>query len=543
MKTIDDALELRGRIFGAFEMAELEPDAAAREPWLTFAVVGAGPTGVELAGQIAELSRRALRRQLPQLRPRSGADRPARRRSTACFPPIPSGCAGARGATSSSSASRCASVPGSSASTRPALDLRRGDRRIEARTKIWAAGVQASPLGRILADRAGATVDRAGRVEVQPDCSLPGPSRGVRRRRPDGAERPSRAGRGRDAERPPRGDERSSRRLRGQPRPKPFRYHDLGTMATIARFRAPGSRRRPARRSTPGRWRPSATRRTRFATASSTQPSCPRWIRHSLATVIVATRGGRIVAAGGRNRRPTVTTAQGQQLVVRDVRPLHAGDELGVGVFMFMIVCTICGYLAATLLYTVAPALQARRRYGLILAISVLVPTLAYLIGGLGFGTYTGSTGTIFAFIAVGAIYTFVIGLVTRLLQVLIGPAALFVALAIFVFLNIPSLGATYTAGLLPVLALPQSLLDRSRDGQRRARHPLLRRARSKHRPAQTPCLGRRDCGPPFPARRHENSNASANTPSTPWQGLRREQRCEDPAPSKPARPRTWEGA
>jgi NADH dehydrogenase len=60
MKTIDDALELRGRIFGSFEIAELQWDTAAREPWLTFAIVGAGPAGVELAGQIAELSRRAL---------------------------------------------------------------------------------------------------------------------------------------------------------------------------------------------------------------------------------------------------------------------------------------------------------------------------------------------------------------------------------------------------------------------------------------------------------------------------------------------------
>jgi NADH dehydrogenase len=60
MKTIDDALELRGRIFGAFEAAELESDAATREAWLTFAIVGAGPTGVEVAGQIAELSRWAL---------------------------------------------------------------------------------------------------------------------------------------------------------------------------------------------------------------------------------------------------------------------------------------------------------------------------------------------------------------------------------------------------------------------------------------------------------------------------------------------------
>ena len=61
MKTIDDALELRGRIFGAFEMAEREPDASARRRWLTFVVVGAGPTGVELAGQLVELSRHSLR--------------------------------------------------------------------------------------------------------------------------------------------------------------------------------------------------------------------------------------------------------------------------------------------------------------------------------------------------------------------------------------------------------------------------------------------------------------------------------------------------
>ena len=61
MKTIDDALEVRGRIFGAFELAELEEDPARRAAWLTFVVVGAGPTGVEMAGQIAELSRYSLR--------------------------------------------------------------------------------------------------------------------------------------------------------------------------------------------------------------------------------------------------------------------------------------------------------------------------------------------------------------------------------------------------------------------------------------------------------------------------------------------------
>jgi hypothetical protein len=168
------------------------------------------------------------------------------------------------------------------------------------------------------------------------------------------------------------------------------------------------------------------------------------------ATVIVARAGGRLVATAAESLARSVTAAQGAQLVVRDVRPLAAGDEIGIGVFMFMIVCTICGYLAATLLFTVAPALQPSRRYPMLAAIAVLVPTLAYLIGGLGYGTYTGSFGTILAFIGVGALYTFVIGLVTRLLQVLLGPPALFVALAIFVFLNIPSLGATYTAELLP---------------------------------------------------------------------------------------------
>jgi hypothetical protein len=168
------------------------------------------------------------------------------------------------------------------------------------------------------------------------------------------------------------------------------------------------------------------------------------------ATLIVATAGGRLVATIAERLARNVAAAQGAQLAVRDVRPLASGDAIGVGVFMFMIVCTICGYLAVTLLFTVAPALRPTRRYAIIAAIAVLIPTLAYLIGGLGFGTYTGSFGTILAFIAVGALYVLVIGLITRLLQVLIGPPALFVALAIFVFLNIPSLGATYTPELLP---------------------------------------------------------------------------------------------
>jgi hypothetical protein len=174
----------------------------------------------------------------------------------------------------------------------------------------------------------------------------------------------------------------------------------------------------------------------------------PNPSRH--ATVIVASANGRLVATAAETLSRAVTASQGAQLVVREVRPLAAGDEIGLGIFMFMIVCTICGYIAPTILETLAPALIPSRRYAIMAATAVLVPTIAYLIGGLGYGAYTGSFGTILAFIAVGALYTFAIGLGTRLFQVLLGPAGIFVSLAIFVFLNIASLGATYTS---PVLA------------------------------------------------------------------------------------------
>src|SRR6187200_1636855 len=234
MKTIDDALELRGRIFGAFELAELETDPAAREPWLTFAIVGAGPTGVELAGQIAELSRRALGDNFRSFNPAAarivlldaldtvlasypeGLRLRARRDLERLGVEVRLG-------------TRVVGVD------ETGLDLDGGDR-IEARTKIWAAGVEASPLGRMLADRNGSAVDRAGRVEVQPDCSLPGHPEvfvvgdlmaldglpGLSEVAMQSAHHAART---------------ITRRLRGRP-PKPFRYRDLGTMATIARFRA-----------------------------------------------------------------------------------------------------------------------------------------------------------------------------------------------------------------------------------------------------------------------------------------------------------------
>jgi hypothetical protein len=168
------------------------------------------------------------------------------------------------------------------------------------------------------------------------------------------------------------------------------------------------------------------------------------------ATVIVASANGRIVATAAETLARAVTAAQGAQLVVREVRPLTSGDEIGLGVFMLLIVCTICGYIAPTILETATPALAPSRRYPILAATAVLIPTLAYLIGGLGFGTYSGSVGTILAFIGVAALYTFVVGLGTRLFQVLLGLPAIFASLAILVFLNIASLGATYTP---PVMA------------------------------------------------------------------------------------------
>jgi len=238
MKTIDDALELRGRIFGAFAIAELEPDGAARAPWLTFAIVGAGPTGVELAGQVAELSRRSLRANFRRFDPRSARiflidglhtvlppySERLRRRARRDLERL--GVELRLGA-------RVVGVD------QTGLDIAGADGqtdRIEARTKIWAAGVEGSPLGRLLAERTGASVDRAGRVEVAPDCSLPGHPElfvvgdlmslnGL----PGLAEVAMQSGH--------HAAKTITRRLRGRD-PKPFRYIDLGTMATIARFRA-----------------------------------------------------------------------------------------------------------------------------------------------------------------------------------------------------------------------------------------------------------------------------------------------------------------
>ena len=239
MKTIDDALELRGRIFGAFELAELAADSGRRDARLTFVVVGAGPTGVELAGQIAELSHRALEGNYRGFDPGS-ARILILDASDAVLPPFPEPLQ--RRAQRDLEELGVEVMLGTMVTgvDVDGLDVTLKDGstgRIESTTKIWAAGVQASPLGAILAEQSDATVDRAGRVSVEPDCTLPGhPEVFVvgdmmsLDHLPGLAEVAMQSGH--------HASRTIARRLEGDTARRPFRYRDLGTMATIARFRA-----------------------------------------------------------------------------------------------------------------------------------------------------------------------------------------------------------------------------------------------------------------------------------------------------------------
>jgi len=167
LKTLDDALEIRRRILTAFERAESEPDAALRAAWLTFAVVGGGPTGVELAGTLAEIARHTLRAEFRRID--SGSARvlllEAGPRVLSTLPETLSGKARAqleRLGVEVRTGTAVAAIDGDG--------VLLGDERIAARTVLWAAGVAASPLARTL----GVPLDRAGRVLVDADLGVPG---------------------------------------------------------------------------------------------------------------------------------------------------------------------------------------------------------------------------------------------------------------------------------------------------------------------------------------------------------------------------------
>jgi NADH:ubiquinone reductase (H+-translocating) len=239
MKSIDDALELRGRIFGAFELAELATDQAEIDRLMTFVVVGAGPTGVEMAGQIAELARRTLRRDFRTIDPTQ-----ARIILLDAAPIVLPSFGEKLGAGARRHLNRIGVEVQLGAMVTDVdadgLDVKDADgevRRINAATKIWAAGVQASGLGRILGEQSGAEVDRAGRISVEPDLTLPGhPEVHVvgdmmaLNKLPGVAQVAIQGGRyAADA---------IQRRLAGKQPKAPFRYKDKGSMATISRFSA-----------------------------------------------------------------------------------------------------------------------------------------------------------------------------------------------------------------------------------------------------------------------------------------------------------------
>ncbi len=175
LKSIEDATEIRRRVLLAFEAAEREPDAARRRAWLTFAIVGAGPTGVELSGALAEIANETLRHDFRHIDP-SEASILLIEASDRVLPPYHPDLSDA----AARSLERLGVTPLTGA-TLTALDAdgltleRAGCREhIPARTVMWAAGVQASPLGAVLRARVDATLDRVGRVMVAPDLSIPG---------------------------------------------------------------------------------------------------------------------------------------------------------------------------------------------------------------------------------------------------------------------------------------------------------------------------------------------------------------------------------
>lgn len=240
MKTLDDALTVRRKLYGAFEAAEAADDPRERTDWLTFALVGAGPTGVELAGQIREIATHTLGREFSAIDPS--------RARVLLFDGLDSVLA-SFGPALSARAERTlrglgvevhlgAIVTGVDAR---GLTVRRkdgGTERYDARTVLWAAGVEAPPLATALARATGAEQDRTGRIKVRPDLTVPGHPE-IRvvgdlmslDSLPGMAEVAMQTG------------AYAGRRIRheveGRTRqPRPFRYLDLGSAAYISRGRA-----------------------------------------------------------------------------------------------------------------------------------------------------------------------------------------------------------------------------------------------------------------------------------------------------------------
>ena len=236
VKSLESATLVRSRLLGAFEAAEGEPNRANVDAWLTFVVVGAGPTGVEMAGQIGELARDTLRHDFRTIDPKSARILlvEAADRVLTSFPPKLS-------AKAERSLERLGVtvLTSSMVTSIDAGGVTVGDERIAARTVVWAAGVTASGLAGRLAELSGAELDRVGRITVEPDLTLPGHPEVfalgdmVRVRGADGVTTlpgvaPVAMQQGRYAAAAVR------KRLGGR-ESRPFAYRDKGNLATIGR--------------------------------------------------------------------------------------------------------------------------------------------------------------------------------------------------------------------------------------------------------------------------------------------------------------------
>ena len=242
LKTLGDAFKLRAKVLLAFEQAELARDAAEREPWLNFIVIGAGPTGVEMSGTMAEIARHTLKNEFRRIDPAraqvmllEGSDRVLQ-----AFKPALSAKA-ARQLSELGVQVRCgAKVVAIDAE---GVEVEEGGQRIRipSRTVVWAAGVAASPLGRYL----DVPMDRAGRVIVEPGLTIPGHAdiyvvgdlAAAQSHERDGTTKPA-PGVSPAAKQMGRLAARNIlARMAGRP-PQPFRYTDYGALATIGRSAA-----------------------------------------------------------------------------------------------------------------------------------------------------------------------------------------------------------------------------------------------------------------------------------------------------------------
>jgi NADH dehydrogenase len=250
LKTLDDAFRIRSRVIGAFERAERLTEAAAREPWMTFVVIGAGPTGVEMAGTMIEIARHTLPQEFRRIDSTGtrvvlleGSDRVlgafvpklstrAREQLVKLGVEVRTGC-------------KVTGIDAGGVDFESHVGATVSRHRLPSQTVIWAAGVAGSHLGAALATSAGAILDRAGRVVVRPDLTLTGhPEIAVIGDLASALSYPAKPGRGKPTPVPgvsPGAKQMGRaaaanllRRLNGS-ESLPFRYVDYGNLATVGR--------------------------------------------------------------------------------------------------------------------------------------------------------------------------------------------------------------------------------------------------------------------------------------------------------------------